>query len=329
MTAIMEPLPPATPLSDHPINGVRVKPLWPWFVLTASLFPIMIIIMAQLAQWSWYGELASHWTLHEVIALMPVMVVFRRDPWWGRLFIILLIIGSWPWWLTAFAPRATVAAPVASLTLATANVCIDNTKRGELHAALIAQAADVLVLQEVSSADRAALLSASAWPHQEWHLQEGAFSLAVLSRYRLVTTKIHRMHNVPMIEVLIDAGEAPLRVFVLHPPSPVTPLLTNHRDQCLALLAQAVHDQTEPVVVAGDWNLTAGTAVWHLFMDFTKLRAAPGAKPATWPAFSGPLGIAIDHIVGRAVGLAPVQAFTVPGSDHRGLMTTVSLPAHW
>jgi len=40
----------------------------------------------------------------------------------------------------------------------------------------------------------------------------------------------------------------------------------------------------------------------------------------------GFLGIAIDHFVGHGLAMTPPTAFTIPGSDHRGLRTTIRLP---
>ena len=314
---------------EHPASMTHPRPSWHWVLMACSLGPMACIIGGQLSPWLWMGELASHWTLHAVMALLPVVVVFRRNPWWGRLFIILLMVGSWPWLNTAFAPRATMVSSVATLTLATANVCVANRQREEMNAVLLALPVDILVLQEVTSADRAAFMGSLTWPHQEWKLNEGPFSIALLSRKRLLAPSVHNLNGIPMLEVLIDAGEAPLRVFAVHPPPPVDPQFTKHRNQYLAMLAQQLRDRSEPVVVAGDWNVTPGSHMWNLMINFSQVYAAPGARPATWPAALGPIGIPIDHIMGRNVGLAPLRAFTIPGSDHRGLMTTVTLPEAW
>jgi endonuclease/exonuclease/phosphatase (EEP) superfamily protein YafD len=68
--------------------------------------------------------------------------------------------------------------------------------------------------------------------------------------------------------------------------------------------------------------------MWRSFTAHTGLRRAPGPAPATWPAALGPCGIAIDHVLVRGAALSPVTAFTVPGSDHRGLRATVSIGDH-
>jgi endonuclease/exonuclease/phosphatase (EEP) superfamily protein YafD len=314
---------------DHPIPTLGARPSWHWRLLAYSMVPILGIMLGQLATWFWIGELASHWTMHGVIALLPVMVIFRRDPRWGRLFLILLLIGSWPWLVSSFASRATLTSSVGSLKIATANVRAENSQRQAMHATLLALPVDVLVLQEVSLEEQQAFKSAGAWPHQEWHLDDYPFSLAILSRHRLVTSALHRFNGIPMLDLLIDGGEAPLRLFVVHPWSPMNDDRVKQRNNYLALLGQKIRGYSEPVVVAGDWNLSPGSPIWPLITDFAQLKLAPGAQPATWPAMLGPLGIPIDHIMGRNLGLAPLQAFTIPGSDHRGLMTTITLPETW
>jgi hypothetical protein len=37
------------------------------------------------------------------------------------------------------------------------------------------------------------------------------------------------------------------------------------------------------------------------------------------------LGADIDHVVGRSLGIGVIAPVTIPGSDHRGVMTTIAL----
>jgi hypothetical protein len=52
-------------------------PSWAWLLLALSLFPLVIIVIAQTARWWWIGELVCHWQVHAVLCLLPVMIVFR------------------------------------------------------------------------------------------------------------------------------------------------------------------------------------------------------------------------------------------------------------
>jgi endonuclease/exonuclease/phosphatase (EEP) superfamily protein YafD len=315
--------------NEVPASLTKPRPLWHWVLLACSLGPMACIISGQLSSWLWVGELASHWTLHAVICLLPVIIVFRRDPWWGRLFIILLLVGSWPWMRTAFAPRAVQVNPGSTLTIATANISVSNRQREEMYATLLALPVDILILHEVTSSDQSIFQASQTWPHQTWKINNGPFSMALLSKQRHVNSAFHSINGIPLLEALLDGGEVPLLIYAVHPPAPTDPDFTKQRNQYLAMLAQQLRDRAEPVLVAGDWNVTPGSHMWNLIINFSQVQPAPGARPATWPAALGPVGIPIDHILGRQVGLAPLQAFTIPGSDHRGLMTTVTLPATW
>ena len=82
-----------------------------------------------------------------------------------------------------------------------------------------------------------------------------------------------------------------------------------------------------PLVMAGDFNSTrAHPAFRELARSFDDAGATAGLLPVpTWPAsFPGPAVLAIDHILVR--GLAPTgwQRVLIPGTDHYGIVTTLT-----
>jgi endonuclease/exonuclease/phosphatase (EEP) superfamily protein YafD len=309
---------------------LRGRPSWHWVLLCLTLFPVLGIIVGQLSAWTWYGELCSHWTLHGAVALLPAMVVFRRDARWGRLFLILLVIALLPWIQASWTPRAVLqGTPIAQATIATANVQFYNHDRTATLAAIAALDRDLVALQEVTAGDEAALRGNPRWPFQVWSGRTDVTRVALLSSRRIVTHRFHTFDGAAVVEALVDLGESPLRVFVIHPAAPVDPESTRRRDRQLAMLAQelSVERHPEPVVVLGDFNLTSGTAMWRSFVGYTGLARGPGSAPATWPALVGPLGIAIDHILVRGATLAPLERLAIPGSDHAGLASVIAIPA--
>ncbi len=304
----------------------RVRPRWHWLLLAATVCPMLGIILAQLSAWTWYGELACHWTIHAAVALMPAMVVFRRDTRWGRLFFALLILALLPWVQASWSARATVSGKtVATATLATANVQFFTTDRADTQAVLAATDIDLFALEEVTASDEAALRPNPRWPFQVWSGRQDLTKVALLSRHRIVTQKLHDLDGASIIEALIDLGESPLRVFVIHPIAPVSPEFATRRNRQLAMLARELSAEShpEPLVVLGDFNLSPGASLWRSFTGYTGLRRAPGPSPATWPALLGPLGIAIDHVLARGAALSELTVFSIPGSDHRALRATI------
>jgi vancomycin resistance protein VanJ len=306
------------------------RPRWHWLVLAATVFPAAGIVLGHLSDYLWIGELASHWTFHATLALLPAMVVFRRDARLGRVLLMLLVLGLLPWIQASWSSRAIVnGTAIAKATVATANVQFYHTDRSKMQAAIAALDCDLISLVEVTEGDEAALRTNPNWPHQVWSGENDFRKVALLSRQRIVTQRFHQFDGGTVLEALVDLGESALRVFVIHPIAPVSPPLTARRNRQLAMLAQelSLEKHPEPVLVLGDFNLSPGSPMWRNFLGYTKLLRAPGTAPATWPSMLGPCGIAIDHVLVRGGALAPLTAFHIPGSDHRGLLTTVSVPA--
>lgn len=317
-------------MGDVSTRIAQPRPRWHWLLLAATIWPMLGIMLAQLSSWTWYGELCVHWTLHGAVALLPAMVVFRRDTRWGRLLFVLLVLAVLPWVQASWAPRAElVGTPIAQARVATANVQFHNTDRAATQAAIAALETDLVALQEVTSSDEAALRTNPRWPFQVWSSKADITKVALLSRHRIVTHNIHAFDGASVLEALVDLGESPLRVFVIHPMAPVDAEQTMRRDRQLAMLAREldIERHPEPVVVLGDFNLSPGAPMWRTFAGYTGLRRAPGKAPATWPSMLGPFGITIDHIVARGASLGEVSAFIIPGSDHRGVMGTVFVEA--
>ena len=314
-------------MGDPPSLPSRRRPFWHWLVLACSLPPIVGIALAQFATWTWYGELASHWTLHGAVALLPVLAVFGKDPRWGRALLAVLALALVPWLIAAFSSRA-LAPPVIAATarVACANVYYFNHDREQLVATFTALDPDVLGLVEVGDEDRRLLKQDPRWPHQVWSSRRDLFKVALLSKRRIVSSQIHEYDGTNAIEALIDLGDAPLRVLLIHPYSPVSPEHAQRRDRALVQIAKQCVTSREPLVVMGDWNITVGAPLWRPLLAISDLRPAPGHQPATWPWFLGPCGIAIDHILARDAGIDDLSAIVLPGSDHRGLVATVSVP---
>ena len=304
------------------------RPLWHELLFAMTVFPMGGIVLAQLSGWTWYGELASHWTLHAAVALLPAMVVFRRDRVRGRFLMVFMLIAVFPWVVTAWSARAELnGKSLAQVTVATANVQFYNDDRSATQAMLAAMEVEVLALEEVTTSDETVLRQNLRWPHQVWTSKKDISKVALLSSKRIVTHSLHEFDGAMVIEALIDLGESPLRVFVIHSAAPMSSELAKRRDRQLAMLARQLQDHPEPVLVLGDFNLTPGTQMWRTFTGYTKLLRAPGSEPATWPAVLGPLGISIDHMLARGAAISEQKAFTIPGSDHRGLKATVFISA--
>ena len=272
--------------------------------------------------------LCLHLSWQASLALLPAIIAVRRHRVRAGFLLVAMMVGFWPWVLAAYAPRTPIANH-DSLKIATGNLFDFNEQRSTLLDTMVHLDVDLLAVQEVLKEDEA-LLTASgplttSWPHAVWNHDRELLGSALLSRHPIIWSHIHDLEGFALIEALVRTPSGVLRVFVVHLASPKRPSRAAIQDRQLIRLAQLVQASAEPVIIAGDFNLSSGAPQWRRFVTTAHVQRPPGMSPGTWPTWLGPLGIDIDHIAGRGVGLSLLQVLTLPGSDHRGLITQVSL----
>lgn len=293
--------------------------------LFAASLPVAAIALGSLAApWSWLGDLCLHLSWQASLALLPVLVVIGRERWRAGFLFLAMLAGFWPSLIAAFETRApTNTHADAELRLATGNLYDFNDERPAALAAIRDLDVDLLALQEVLPPDEAVLHA--RWPYVVWSNERGLLSSAFLSRHPITWSHIHDLYEFALIEALVQTPKGMLRVFVVHLASPKQPARAERRGQQLRKLAELVHASAEPVLIAGDFNLCTASSQWQgLVVDADVCRPA-GPAPSTWPTWLGPLAIDLDHVAGRGVAFAPLQSFLIPGSDHRGLITRLTL----
>lgn len=88
---------------------------------------------------------------------------------------------------------------------------------------------------------------------------------------------------------------------------------------------------TTPTVLAGDFNSTLDQAPMRALIDAgcEDAAAATGhGLGGTWPtSVPGLLGVQIDHVLTTAATAVAHEVVDVPGSDHRGIVAVLALPA--
>jgi endonuclease/exonuclease/phosphatase (EEP) superfamily protein YafD len=127
---------------------------------------------------------------------------------------------------------------------------------------------------------------------------------------------------------VLSLGETPVQFLAMHPVSPATPeRAAAHREQIEAI-ADWVRRQDDPVVVLGDLNTTPWSSAFHMLMaegGLVNSQKGFGVQ-ASWPAFLGPLGVPIDHVL-HSQGLTTVDRSLGPGygSEHRSVHVAIAL----
>ena len=200
--------------------------------------------------------------------------------------------------------------------------------------------ADVLVVQEMTPQAAAAMSAAgldAGFPHRVIDPQPMAAGIGVWSRYPVVAFAPVGGYQMPMLSVRLrlPGVRFDTTVLAVHLAAPwVQPLRWFRGD--IERLPSTLRDLARDagsgaVIVAGDLNAT---------YDMKPFRAllAEGYRDAAEQAGAGltrsypsrpwrrPV-VGIDHVLVRNCTATSAYTVSVPGSDHRGLATTIEIPA--
>jgi endonuclease/exonuclease/phosphatase (EEP) superfamily protein YafD len=125
-------------------------------------------------------------------------------------------------------------------------------------------------------------------------------------------------------------GAAPFEVLAIHVPAPTSPADTADWRRDLRKLPGSGEGGLR--ILAGDFNATLDHAEFRRLLGRGYRDAAEQAGVGlqmTWPDDASllPAMVAIDHVlIDRRIRVASARTVTIPGSDHRGVLTELVLP---
>jgi endonuclease/exonuclease/phosphatase (EEP) superfamily protein YafD len=322
------------------------------------LLAVATLVLGPLALWL-AGQRSSAASIAHGLLLVPSMVLAVAGLLWGlrarrRMAVLASLAVLFPALAVSAAralhgARPAVASPSArSLTLVSYNLLF--TSRPERSLALLGRTpADVLCLQEVTSAWAKQLDAALAGshPHRVIEPRYGAYGLAIFSRLPLARPTIvkeGRRVAGQCVALTLDGAETVLCNVHLSSPAGVVErgarwlrgfdANARVRARQWALLRAHVaraYPAARHLIVAGDFNTLATEPLYRtirasMLDAFAAAGEGPGATFPTEPMSPVPL-IRIDYVF-ASPGLTPLAAEVLPqaGSDHRGLRVTLGVP---
>lgn len=224
--------------------------------------------------------------------------------------------------------RRSTGADGETLSIAHVNLLYLNDVLDLGVAVLRGLRADVLTFSEYTPAHAEVLAPALAehYPYRIERAGPYAHGMALWSRFPVADLRATALtHERITADVTAPAGT--VRVMVVHTISPPNKVAEWRAE--MALLAAEAQATDRPAVMIGDFN-----ASWN-HPDLRAI-AAGGWRSAhrdrgrglspSWPADRWyPAFMRIDHaLVSGRVNVVDVMDFTLPGSDHRGLVVTLS-----
>jgi endonuclease/exonuclease/phosphatase (EEP) superfamily protein YafD len=324
----------------------RLRPLH-WLIVVGLLAPAMTVTVLRIVQPTWLPAIkAVSFAPYALLAYLAVAVALlarwalRRDrP--GPAFTVTCVLalaglGLHLWWIapqfTGNAPPPGAGAPLRVMNL---NLLKGSADAASLEAATAGLRVDVLVVEEVTDPELAALGAAgfdAQLPHHAGAPAAGVTGTMVFSRYplRVVGALPTRFGSVV---VDVDSPAGPVRLYAIHACPPVDARAWDHD---LRLIADRVAADAKADLVVGDFNATPDHVQLRRFDDAGFRSAAEitdaGWQPS-WPdngheRFLGlglPRLVQIDHVL-VAVSMTATATWLVhvPGTDHAGVVAEVA-----
>ncbi|MEX2275351.1 MAG: endonuclease/exonuclease/phosphatase family protein [Actinomycetota bacterium] len=277
---------------------------WTWFLLR-DMTPIMDVAAVALPLMASAAGCAA-----------AVVAGVRRSP------LPTLVAASFAAFtlVAVLGPRVPIRdeAPVRPVRLASANVYERNRNEGSARA-LLDQGADVLVVIEGAPAIGDGL--AGAYPYL---IQEGFLSVRSSFPARELSSGA-ALNGARLLRVRIWGPSGPFVLYALHSLNPLYDAAFDAQLGFLQDLLGRIERESQPVVIAGDFNMSDRSQGYRLVTGSLNDAMRAGWARSTYS--SGPwqvLFLRIDYIFTTPSWCAAdAVRFDVPGSDHEGVATTI------
>jgi endonuclease/exonuclease/phosphatase family metal-dependent hydrolase len=190
---------------------------------------------------------------------------------------------------------------------------------------------DVLSLQELTTQGAAELRQSAVareLPYGVLALRGDAYGSGIFSRYRL--RQDHPSRAIREIEATVQLPGGSAEVFCVHPVAPTGSVAVREWKDTFAALPRA--QPGGPLrILAGDFNATLDNESLRKLID-SGYRDSADAEGSgldfTWPVHRWfPPLVTIDHVLAdRRIAIGDYEVHDIPGSDHRAITVTLSLP---
>lgn len=208
-----------------------------------------------------------------------------------------------------------------------ANINFENRQIEEIISLVKALQPDIITFEEYARPHHVPISEklASEYPYQISHPRYDGFGMLVLSKYPLARTEITEFNDKAIISTFITINEKDTHLLVFHPANPLSYRLRSDQRNEFDFLSQQINRQPVPLIVAGDFNAVP----WYKEMiTLTKehnLFYSNTIFDWTFPSNLRFMAIPIDHIlVSSDFNFSNTQTLKIPGSDHRGILSTLS-----
>ncbi len=300
---------------------------------------LLFSLLGYLGEMAWWLDVLNQGRMQYLWCSLIIAIVLLVARAWRWLFVAIAAtaINVWfvaPWLLGA--PATPLGDDARHLRLIVLNVRESNEQFEPVLELLRRDRPDLVVLNEVDS----------AWLKQIRKLKtsfeifdtpaQEKFGTLLMSRHPIASVLIKTFTDrwSPSIVARLDVDGQTIVLIATHPPAPMDSTTWENRNEHLQELAGYVAELNEPVLVAGDLNVTMWSPHFNDLLEQTTLNEARdsyGINP-TFPAsrwgldLPWPLRVPLDHVL-ASEEWAVLGCKTGPnvGSDHLPLIVDLEL----
>ena len=285
------------------------------------------------------SELLSHFRLQYLIGALVCLTIFvlQKDKFRSLAAGLLLIINGY-----TIAPLYLSGSPSTSSgeisensahKILLSNVNSANSEHQRLIDLIQQESPDILVLMEINGAWLTSLQAIkTTYPFEKAIARNDNFGIAVFSKLPFDNAEVRYWGNNGLPSLMLNyqwQGEG-ITLLATHPLPPITKDMMQQRDTQLLQAAATAAQQSGPVIMLGDFNITPWSSTFNQSIELSGLsncRNGFGILP-TWPAqLKWPaLMIPIDHcLASDAITVSELRTGDDIGSDHLPLIIELQL----
>ena len=288
------------------------------------------------ARYWWVFELFSHFRCQYAVIAAALLFSFMALKRASFAYLALAILVANLWELAPFLlPAETTTHEPHSNTLrvVTLNLHWRNDDPQATVDFIHQSTPDIIVLEEVTENWQHVLQRLTPeFPYQRVSTHKGVFGIAILSRFPLLESLVIESPIARTPSILAKLKwklDRVITVIASHTLPPTSRARAKQRNAQLNELAALIQQQTHPLIVAGDLNITPWSPWFQDLLTTTKLqdnRKGFGIQ-ATFPSWQPCLRIPIDHILtSPEIKTISFQAGPYLGSDHLPIVCDLRLP---
>jgi endonuclease/exonuclease/phosphatase (EEP) superfamily protein YafD len=284
-----------------------------------------------LGRYAWPLDLFTHFRVQYALLLLVVAIALfaLRAPLLGAVSVVGAVLAAIPIVSYMGVPTARAHAGSASFRVVTFNTWFRNHDYAAIGRFLEKTQADVIVLEELSR-DEGLRLGAHLHSYPHSHNDVQPHGTIVFARWPIVSAESFAMAGGPAraARVTLDWQGTQVTVLGVHLHWPLGPTNSRLRNAELDTIASFAAGRSEPLIVAGDFNVTPWSRHFRRALDRSGLNdaaAGHGLAPS-WPSQFPPLGIRIDHcLASKHWRSTDVRLGPSLGSDHLPLIADLEL----